>query len=134
MADSNTRGHGTMESMKTKKNPSRKKVRSEFLSPEFRSVAFLGAITITAGTIFYRYSEGWSWHDALYFSISTLTTVGIGGIAPHTEIGRIFTSIFMLLGVGIMFGFISMVAQRAHHLRLNTDAETQARACEKCGK
>lgn len=126
--------HGTIECMKTKKKSTQKTIRSEFLNTEFRSVALLGAITIAAGTIFYRYSEGWSWHDAMYFSISTLTTVGLGGIAPHTEIGKIFTSIFMLLGVGIMFGFISMVGQRAHRLRLNAERDAQANACERCGK
>jgi len=120
--------------MKTKKKSIQKTLGSEFLSSEFRSVALLGAVTIAAGTIFYRYSEGWSWHDAMYFSISTLTTVGLGGIAPHTEIGKIFTSVFMLLGVGIMFGFISMVAQRTHRLRLNTEVDIQATVCERCGK
>lgn len=105
---------------------------SDILGSEFRITTLLGVGTIIAGAVFYRLVEMWSWTDAIYFSISTLTTVGIGGMAPVTEIGKMFTSVYMLLGVGIMFAFISMVARRANNLRLNSEVDVIV--CETCGK
>lgn len=109
--------------------------RVEFGGPEFKGVVLLGALTIVLGTFFYSHIEGWSTLDALYFSISTLTTVGTGDVAPVTEAGRAFTAGYMLVGVGIVFGFISMVAQRTHHISLNADVDLGSTAhCDKCGK
>jgi len=120
--------------MKHKKSTAFSILRSELFSSEFKTAALLGILTIAAGAVFYRFVELWSWSDAIYFSISTLTTVGIGGISPHTEAGKVFTSLYMLIGVGIMFGFISMVAKRANQLRFNAEVDVHAVACEKCGK
>ncbi len=38
---------------------------------------------------------------ALYWAITTLTTIGYGDITPSTNIGRMFTMSIMLLGVGV---------------------------------
>jgi len=45
--------------------------------PQFRSLVFLVVITLLGGTIFYSTIEGWSIVDAFYFSVTTLTTVGL---------------------------------------------------------
>ncbi|MBF0099822.1 MAG: cyclic nucleotide-binding domain-containing protein [Desulfobacterales bacterium] len=42
---------------------------------------------------------------SVYWVVTTLTTVGYGDITPSTNIGRIYTMLVMLLGVG-MYGFI----------------------------
>ena len=108
---------------------------AKFTGPEFTGVVLLGALTIALGTAFYSHVEGWSILDALYFSISTLTTVGTGDVAPVTHLGRAFTAGYMLVGVGIVFGFISMVAQRTHRISLNADVEFGKSApCATCGK
>jgi voltage-gated potassium channel len=39
---------------------------------------------------------------AIYWAITTMTTVGFGDIAPHTNLGRAVASIVMLLGWGIL--------------------------------
>lgn len=62
-------------------------------------------IVIIAGVIFYHRVEGLSWVDAFYFTAMTLTTVGYGDITPVTNAGKIFTSIYAFLGIGIFFGF-----------------------------
>jgi voltage-gated potassium channel len=45
--------------------------------PQFRSLTLLVLITLLGGTIFYSAVERWSVVDAFYFSVTTLTTVGL---------------------------------------------------------
>ena len=59
-------------------------------------------LLLTLGTAVYQSVEGWSMIDALYFTASTLTTVGYGDIVPQTEIGKIFTIIYMFSGIGVV--------------------------------
>src|SRR5215204_6431471 len=79
--------------------------------PQFRSLVVLVLVTLLGGTIFYSTVEGWSVVDALYFSVTTLTTVGLGDLAPKTTIGKIFTVIYIFAGLSIILGFIDTVAK-----------------------
>ena len=45
------------------------------------------------------------YNKAVYWVVTTLTTVGYGDIYPTSNIGRIYTMIVMMIGVG-MYGFI----------------------------
>ena len=56
--------------------------------PEFRSLVFVVLVTLVGGTIFYSTIEGWSVVDAFYFSVTTLTTVGLGDLAPDHDDGQ----------------------------------------------
>jgi|SRR5215216_3168020 len=79
--------------------------------PQFRSLVFLVLVTLLGGTVFYSTIEGWSVVDALYFSVTTLTTVGLGDLAPKTTVGKIFTVIYIFAGLSIILGFIETVAK-----------------------
>lgn len=57
---------------------------------------------IIFGTAFYCFAESMSWLDALYFSIVTLSTVGLGDITPQTVAGVIFTFVFDIIGLELM--------------------------------
>jgi hypothetical protein len=59
---------------------------------EFRSLVYLVLITLAGGTIFYSTVEKWSVVDAFYFSVTTLTTVGLGDLAPTTMLGKLLPS------------------------------------------
>jgi voltage-gated potassium channel len=79
--------------------------------PRFRSLALLVVFTLLGGTIFYSTVEGWSVVDAFYFSVTTLTTVGLGDLAPSTTFGKLFTALYIFAGVGLIAVFVSAVAQ-----------------------
>ena len=75
------------------------------------------AFTLLSRTLFYRTVEGWSIVDAFYFSVTTLTTVGLGDIAPVTTLGRLFTVVYIFAGLGLIAGFISTLARETLSIR-----------------
>ena len=79
--------------------------------PAFRGLFFWVLVLLGSGTWFYHAYEGWSWLDSLYFTVITLTTVGYGDLSPQTPAGKIFTMIYIILGLGILSSFIVLVAQ-----------------------
>lgn len=66
--------------------------------PLVRFVAFAGALTVV-GTLGYMRIEGWTAFDALYMTVSTLSTVGLE-IRPLSTAGRAFTMVLIVSGVG----------------------------------
>ncbi|MCK7610640.1 potassium channel family protein [Roseibium sediminicola] len=76
--------------------------------PAFRSGVLLAVLVLFSGSIFYRTVENWSWIDALYFSAMTAATVGVADLSPQTDLGKIFTVLYLFVGVGV---FIALFAQ-----------------------
>jgi voltage-gated potassium channel len=69
-------------------------------------------IGITAfGVIGYMLIEGWSFFDSLYMTITTISTVGYNEVNPLTPIGRVFTIALIVLGVGVFFFIITIIAE-----------------------
>ncbi|WP_340818255.1 potassium channel family protein [Methanolobus sp. WCC4] len=79
--------------------------------PEFRSTFMLAIITLAFGTIAYHLIEGWRWLDSLYFSVMTLTTIGYGDLVPVTDSGKIFTIIYVFMGLGILLALINATGE-----------------------
>src|ERR687894_1864418 len=79
--------------------------------PRFRSLALLVVFLLFSGTIFYSTVQGWSVVDAFYFSVTTLATVGLGDLAPATTFGKLFTTVYIFAGVGVIAGFLGTLAQ-----------------------
>ncbi|HSS21160.1 MAG TPA: potassium channel protein [Pyrinomonadaceae bacterium] len=70
-----------------------------------RKLLYAGAavvIAIAFGAAGFHLIEGWSILDSLYVSAQTVTTVGYGDLTPATLNGRIFSTVFMLVGVGVV--------------------------------
>lgn len=79
--------------------------------PQFRALTLLLLVTLLAGMLFYSNVEGWSLLDALYFSVTTLATVGYGDLSPQTAAGKVFTIVYILTGLGILAGFVNALAK-----------------------
>ncbi len=83
------------------------------MSPTRRLLWGIGAlaIIIATGGIGYMLIEGWSFIDALYMTIITITTVGYNEVHPLSDSGRIF-SIFLIVGGvgGALYSLTAIVA------------------------
>jgi voltage-gated potassium channel len=85
-------------------------IRTLWTDPQFRSLTRLAVIAISSGTIFYWLVEDLRPVDSLYFSVTTLATVGYGDFAPKTDAGKLFTVVYMLVGVGILLAFLTRLS------------------------
>jgi voltage-gated potassium channel len=64
-------------------------------------VTLIGLLII--GVSGYRLLEGMNFIDALYMTITTITTVGFGEVQPLSPVGRVFT-------IGLIIGGVSIAA------------------------
>ena len=89
-------------------NPDRRYVLSETYEPRVTLrrvwIAFLalGVIT-TVGVLGYILFEGWSFMDALYMTVITLTTVGFKEVRELDTTGQLWTMALLITGVGTLF-------------------------------
>lgn len=64
-----------------------------------------------SGMVGYRLIEGWTWLDALYMTVITLSTVGFEEAHPLSEGGRVFTVALIVAGSGVAIYLLSLAAQ-----------------------
>jgi voltage-gated potassium channel len=90
--------------------------------PETRSIPGVALALLLSGTLFYWQVEGWSLLDALYFSVTTLTTVGLGDLTPTTSASKLFTALYILVGIGVLVAFATAMGEQL----LRTERERHA--------
>lgn len=76
------------------------------------TIALLFAFLLLYGTTGYMLLADTTFVDGLYMTVITITTVGYGEIVPLSPMGKIFTMILILLGVGFVlyvFGKITEI-------------------------
>lgn len=74
-------------------------------------------IALFGGATFYSYVENLRYIDALYLSAATMTTVGYGDITPKTDVGKLFTILYVFFGVGIALYGLSLMASHFVEVR-----------------
>jgi voltage-gated potassium channel len=72
--------------------------------------AVLLVLVVAYGTLGYALIEGWSFLDALYMTVMTLTTVGFMEVHPLDAGGRVFTITVIVMGVCLLLVTLSLVA------------------------
>jgi voltage-gated potassium channel len=68
-------------------------------------------LVLLFGSAGYFYIEGWGWLDSFYMTVITISTVGITEVHPLSDAGRLFTSLLIFVGVGVMMYCLSRVAE-----------------------
>ncbi|HSE58713.1 MAG TPA: potassium channel protein [Nitrospiraceae bacterium] len=68
---------------------------------------------IAIGTAGYVAIEGWPVFDALYMTVTTVTTVGFQEVHELSRAGRAFTVVLIISGVGTLFYVLSNLARLA---------------------
>ncbi len=74
-------------------------------------------LIVTGGTIFFHWVEGWSWLDAYFFTVVTLSTVGYGNLVPVTALGKIGTTALIFVGLGVFAVAVQQFGQFAMRKR-----------------
>ena len=74
---------------------------------QFRAAAILILIVMPIGIAGYMEIEGYSFLDAVWLTIITLTTIGYGDINANTNIGKLFTIGLVLVGLSALTFFLS---------------------------
>jgi voltage-gated potassium channel len=63
------------------------------------------------GSLGYVWIEGWNFFDALYMTVTTLTTVGYAEVHPLNQIGRVYNMLLILAGMGVLFYILGSLAR-----------------------
>ena len=80
-------------------------------SPARLPVTALG-VSLVYGTVGYMVIEGFGLLNALYMTVTTLTTVGFGEIEPLDPAGRVFTLSLIVVGFTAAFTLLAVLTSR----------------------
>jgi voltage-gated potassium channel Kch len=70
------------------------------------------ASLLVVGAGFYAIAEGWSVVDAVYFCTMSLATVGYGDVVPESAAAKLFTVVYVLVGIGILVSFFTALTAK----------------------
>lgn len=99
------------------------------LSKRFKAARFtlglLGMLTVVVGasTLFFHRIEGWSYLDAYFFTMVTISTVGYGSLVPVTAAGKIGTTVLIVFGIGLFALGIDRLTHRLAERRQDNAAD-----------
>ncbi len=106
---------------------------------------FITLLVFILGTLMYVVEDGRNgFHnipESIYWSIVTITTVGYGDIVPKTMLGKIISSIMMIIGyaiIAIPTGIVSVSMHQEKNGKFCSKCKNQlsenAKFCSNCGE
>jgi voltage-gated potassium channel len=102
-------------------------LRALLADEAFRAAFAILAALMFVGTVFYTVVEGWSPLDSLYFAVIAAATVGFGDYTPTTDLGKGFTIIYVLIGVGLLVMILSRIATGMVERKLQESSRAEPR-------
>jgi voltage-gated potassium channel len=82
-----------------------------FIGRHVRAWILIVVTTVAVGTAGYMLMLGWSFDDAIYMTVISLTTVGFKEVRELDDVGRAWTMLLSIAGVAIIFGSVGIVAE-----------------------
>ena len=79
-----------------------------FKSRIYTALLLLG-IVLVVGVVGYKTIADYSWVDALYMTVITMTTVGFGEVLPLDDQSKIFTVVLIIASVIIVGYALSVI-------------------------
>ena len=61
--------------------------------------------------------------DAIWWTVSTVTTVGYGDVVPVSDAGKILAIIYMFFGIGVLAIFLSVLGTTFYKKRFEADSK-----------
>jgi voltage-gated potassium channel len=102
--------------------------RRLFAPEGVRWVAVVAAAIVIGGGAIFAAAESdqnlTTW-DGIWWSITTVTTVGYGDISPETDVGRAIGIVVMLTGIGFVAFVTAAVAKRFIHREVQEAVEEE---------
>jgi voltage-gated potassium channel len=83
----------------------------KFFKTKIYTAIFLLVVILSIGILGYRFISNYSWIDAVYMTVITLTTVGFGEVIPLDYNSKIFTIFLILASVVIMGYALSIITE-----------------------
>jgi voltage-gated potassium channel len=78
---------------------------------QLKAALLVLCLLVMAGTAGYMTLERWPLLDALYMTLTTITTVGYMEVHPLSPTGRLFTMLVVVSGITVLFYTIGKIAQ-----------------------
>lgn len=78
------------------------------ISTRVRLPLMVMSIALVYGTVGFRVIEDYSFIDAVYMTVSTISTIGFGEVEPLSPGGRIFAVSLIVLGVVAVFDLLAV--------------------------
>jgi len=81
-----------------------------------RIVLVLGFCWCCLGAFAFSWSENWKITESIYFTVTTLTAIGLGDYSPQTTVGVEMMAVFVLCGLGIFSTMLTILATHYNQL------------------
>lgn len=85
-------------------------LKAAFGDETVKTILSMTIAIIVLAALVYMWIEGWGFIDALYFTVMTISTVGYGDITPETQLGKLFTIVYVICGMGIFVALVTRIA------------------------